>query len=68
MKTIVKIEKKTSIEIAPISGGGVILEIKTDYGNSTSTEIFRLNSAQAGALVFGIEQAEAFSFEQQHQG
>jgi hypothetical protein len=68
MKTIIKIEKKTSISVAPILGGGVILELITDYGTSTSSEAFRITSGQAGALVHAIEQAEAFSFAQAHGG
>lgn len=60
MKTIIKIEKKTSIEVSPCKGGGVVLEVKTDYGNSTSSEVFRLTSAQAGSIISAIEFADNF--------
>lgn len=65
MKTVIKIEKKTSLNVSPILGGGVILELVTDYGTSTSSEAFRLTSGQAGALVQAIEDAEAFGFAMQ---
>lgn len=61
MKTIVKIEKKTEISVAPVQGGGVVLEIKTDYGNSTSSEVFRLSSGQVGALIAAMEVTEKYS-------
>ncbi len=56
MKTTIKLGHGYSLAVMPCKTGGLILEI-TPVPTVTNALTFHLTPDQAGALIFGLEQA-----------
>jgi hypothetical protein len=56
MKSTIKLNPSTRLTVQPCKTGGIILEI-SPAPTKTDAVTFHLTPDQAGALIFGLEQA-----------